>query len=164
LSIVGGAVVTALAASFLSASVGAQGKDASQVQTIPAKVQKGLDARFPNAEVQKWTKEKEGDIVIYDIEFTQAKRKYEVDIKEDGTIHNWERAVEARDLPRAVRMAAEEKYPGCTLKEIMAITSVEEGEEEMEGYEIVLATVDGKDLEITVAPDGRILEEPGPEK
>ncbi len=161
---VGSVVLIGLYASSLSAPARGQYSAAAQKEKIPARVREGLDARFPTAEVQKWTMEKKGDVVIYDIEFTQEKRKYEADIKEDGTIHNWERAVEARDLPRAVRTTAEEKYPGCTLREIMAITTVENGDEEMEGYEIVLTTADGSEVEITVAPDGRILEEPGQKK
>jgi len=35
---------------------------------------------------QKWTREKEGDAVLYDIELTQEGRKFEADIGEDGKI------------------------------------------------------------------------------
>jgi hypothetical protein len=44
--------------------------------------------------------EHEGDVVIYDFEFEQDGRNFEADIREDGTIHNWEQQVAVRDLPR----------------------------------------------------------------
>jgi hypothetical protein len=123
-----------------------------------------LKAKFPDAEIHKWTKEKEGDTVVYDIEFKQGDQKFEADIKEDGAFHNWEREIAAEDLPEAVMKAAEEKYPNSTRKEIMEITAVKEGQDALEGYEIVLETAEGDKVEITVAPDGEILEESGEEE
>lgn len=128
-------------------------------QQIPKKVMEGLKARFPRPEVEKWTRETEGDLFMYDIEFRQDGHKFEADIKEDGTIHNWEAAIAPRDLPKVVRNAVEKAHPGSRIKEAMQITSVKNGKEELEGYEIVLATAGKKQFEITVAPDGKILED-----
>jgi hypothetical protein len=128
---------------------------------IPQKVMSALKAKFPLAEIEKWTKENEGDIVIYDVEFKQEGRKFEADIKEDGTIHNWEKSISARDLPETVLKAVEARYPKSTLKEIMQITAVNEGKDALEGYEVVLETAAKEDVEVTVAPDGKILEDSG---
>jgi len=128
---------------------------------IPQVVMDALKTKFPEAEIQKWTEEKEGDIVLYDIEFKQQDQNFEADIKEDGSIHNWERAIGAEDLPDAVRQAAEKTYPKAVLKEVMMITAVVDGQDALEGYEIVLQTAANKDVEITVAPDGTILEDSG---
>src|SRR6476469_6409090 len=38
---------------------------------IPKKVMDALRAKFPKAQIDKWTKEKEGDAVVYDIEFKE---------------------------------------------------------------------------------------------
>ena len=137
----------------------AQQKEQPDLQQIPSEVMEALKAKFPESEIEEWTKELEGDIVIYDFEFTQSGQKFEADIKEDGTIHNWEKAVTVKDLPEAVLNTIKEKYPSASLTEIMEITALSEGKEQMEGYEIVLKT-SGKELtEVTVAPDGMILEE-----
>ncbi len=40
----------------------------------------------------------------------------------------------------------------------MAITAVIRGTEALEGYEIALVTADQTEIEVTIAPDGRILE------
>lgn len=137
----------------------AQDKDKPVLKDIPAKVLDGLKEKFPKAEIQKWTREEEDGMVIYDIEFEQEGRKFEADIKEDGTIHNWEKAIMAADLPDAVKKAVEDKYPESTVKQVMAVTDVQAGEDVLEGYEISLETVEKNKTEITIAQDGKILEE-----
>jgi uncharacterized membrane protein YkoI len=126
---------------------------------IPKNVMDGLKAKFPKPVIDKWTKEKEGEILIYDFEFKQGGQKFEADINEDGTIHNWEKAITIKDLPDAVRLAIDKKYSKANLQEIMQITTVINGKDELEGYEIVLRTADKKNVEVTVAPDGKILED-----
>ena len=91
---------------------------------IPKAVMDALKSRFPKAKIDKCVKEKDGDDVIYDIEFKQEKRKCEADIKEDGTYINFEKAIEAKDLPKAVTQAIEKRYPKATLKEVMEETEV----------------------------------------
>ncbi len=166
LKVVVGGLLTAVLVALLSAqpAAGAQEKDKPGLDKIPKNVMHALKARFPKAEIHKWTKEKEGDIVVFDIEFKQAGRKFEADIKEDGTIDNWEKEIAAKDLPAAVKKAVEKKYPGSALKEIMAVTAVKEGKDALEGYEVVLETADKKAVEVMVAPDGKILEDSGEKK
>jgi hypothetical protein len=135
--------------------------EAPEGEAIPQIVMDGLEAKFPGAQIEKWTKEMEGDITVYDIEFRQEGLKLEADIKEDGTIHNWEKALDTEALPKAVKKAAMMRYPGASVKEVMEVTAVTDGQDELEGYEIVLETADMKQVEITVAPDGTIIEEPG---
>jgi hypothetical protein len=128
---------------------------------IPQVVMDGLLAKFPGAEIRKWTKEQESDIVVYDIEFTQNSHNLEADIKEDGTIHNWERAIGMEGLPEAVMKTVEAKYPGSSVREIMEITTVTDGTDSLEGYEMTLEGAGMGQIEITVAPDGAILDDSG---
>ncbi len=137
----------------------AQEQDKLELDKIPKTVMDALKAKFPQAEIRKCTKEKEGDIIVYDIEFTQNEQKLEADIKEDGTIHNWEKQITAKQCPKAVKRAAKKAYPKSTFKEIMEITAVTDGKDALEGYEIVLETADKKVLELMLAPDGKIVEE-----
>src|SRR5262245_30433243 len=135
-----------------------------ELDKIPKAVMDALKAKFPKAEIHKWTKEKEGDDVVYDIEFKQEGRKCEADIKETGREINYEREIAAKDLPEPVRKTLDKKYPKATLKEVMEITEVKGKDEKLEGYEIVLETADKKEQEITIAPDGKILEDSGEKK
>jgi NADPH:quinone reductase-like Zn-dependent oxidoreductase len=145
-------------------AVRAQDKDKLDLDKIPKKVMDALKAKFPKAEIRKWTQEKEGADLVYDIEFTENGRKCEADIKEDGTYVNFEKEIAAKDLPKAVMEVVEKKYPRATLKEVMEITEVKGKDEKLEGYEIVLETADKKEVEIPVAPDGKVLEDSTDEK
>ncbi len=158
--------IYSLVLSILMAFVAANAQEKGQADSnqIPKKVMDGLRAKFPNAQIDKWTREEEGDIFVYDIEFKQEEQKFEADIKEDGTIHNWEKAIVAKNLPVAVRKTVEKKYPKAAIVEIMEITAVKDGKDLLEGYEIVLKTHDKKDVEVTMAPDGKVLEDSGDKK
>jgi hypothetical protein len=149
------AAPTACTPADRAAEEGAATLDQTQ---IPSQVMATLNARFPGAEIQQATREEEDSVVLYDIEFMQEGRKLEADIREDGSIHNWERAIAADSLPEVVKAAVERESPGSTLREMMAITAVTEGGETLEGYEIVFRAADGRIIEVTVAPDGVIAE------
>jgi uncharacterized membrane protein YkoI len=157
-----GLLSAAVAAVFVLAGSIARADD--KEKEVPKKVMDALKAKFPKAVIDKWTKEKEGDAIVYDIEFKEEGRKCEADIKEDGTIVNYEREIAVKDLPKAVTEAVEKKYPKATLKEVMEITEIKGKEEKLEGYEINLVTADKKEVEVTIAPDGKVLEDSSEKK
>jgi hypothetical protein len=128
---------------------------------IPPVVVDALKARFPKAEIEKWTREKEGEIVLYDIEFQQDGVKFEADITDTGRIDNWERQIPPTDLPEPVRRTVEQRYPNAQIREVMQITLVKAGVDVLEGYEVVLQTQDKKEAEVSVSPDGKVLEDSG---
>ena len=154
-----------LGAIALSAFLGARALRAKEepvsTDKIPKAVMDSLLAKFPKAKIDKCVREMEGDDVVYDIEFKQEGRKCEADIKENGTYINYEKAIEAKDLPKAVKDAIEKKYPKSTLKEIMEETEVKGKDEKLSAYEVVLATADKKEVEVRVSPEGKILEDTG---
>jgi hypothetical protein len=160
---VGGSAVLGL---FLLATAAQAQDKPEQIKPdkLPPKVMAEVKARFPGAEFTSITKETVEGQVIYDLEMKYKGRKCEMDIREDGTIINIEREIAAKDLPGAVTKALAKKYPKATLKEIMESKVVKGKEELLEGYEVVLETADKKTLEVTLAPDGKIIEEPPAEK
>jgi hypothetical protein len=125
----------------------------------PQPILDALHVRFPGAEIRKWSKEKEHGTVLYDVEFTQNGKKLEADIGVDGTIDNWEQEIPVAELPQAAKDAAMAAYPEATIVTVMACTRVTGGKDALEGYEVLLAPAHGKKKEITVAPDGKLLEE-----
>ena len=132
-----------------------------QPDNIPQMVMDGLKAKFPQAEIQKFTHEMEGEMAVYDIEFMQDGVKCEADIADNGTIMSYEKAIMAADLPEAAKMAVEAKYPGMTMKEIMEITAVTDGEETLEGYEVVCENSEMQMMEVMVSSTGEIMEDSG---
>jgi hypothetical protein len=157
--------VVLLGAFALSLVIGTAGvrsqEEAVAQDKIPKAVMDALLAKFPKAKIAKCSKAKEGDDVVYDIEFKQEGRNCEADIKENGTYINYEKAIAAKDLPRAVLAAIEARYPKSTLKEIMEETEVKGKDEKLSAYEVVLVTADKKEEEVRVSPDGKILEDTG---
>jgi hypothetical protein len=131
---------------------------------IPARVLNALTTKFPQAKIDKSSKEKEDGRDVYDLEFTQGGKKFEADIFADGTFHNWEQQISASELPQPVVQTVARQFPKAAMKEIMAVTEVTGGNERLEGYEIVVQRTHKKDVELTIAPDGKILEGPGKEK
>jgi len=131
---------------------------------IPKKVMDTLKAKFPEAKIHKATREKQGADTVWDVEFLVGKRKCEADVKEDGTLIEYEQEIAAKDLPRAVSATVEKRYPRSTIEDVMEITEVKDKKESLRGYEINLVAADKRKIEITVAPDGKVLEDTGEEK
>jgi len=134
-------------------------EEAVSPEKIPQAVMDALRSKFPQAKIDKCTKAKEGDDVVYDIEFKQAERKCEADIKENGTYINYEKAIAEKDLPKACRDAIEKKYPKAKLGDIMEETEVTGKTEKLSAYEVTFVTADKKDGEVRLSPDGKILED-----
>jgi uncharacterized membrane protein YkoI len=149
---------------FIATSkVSAQEKAVPQ-DKIPKAVMDALLARFPNARIDKCTREKERGAIVYDIEFNEEGRKCEADIKENGSYINYEKAIDESGLPKAVSEAINRKYSRSSLKEIMEETEVKGKDEKLSAYEVVLETADKKEVEVKVSPRGKILEDTGPKK
>jgi len=144
---------------FVGAGIASASDEPKDLDKIPKPVMDSLKAKFPNAKIEKWTKETENGKVIYDLEFRQNGRKAEADIAEDGAIQNCEREFDAKKLPAAVVEAVEKRYPKSKMKEVLECTELKDKKEVHAGFEIVLETEAKKSVELTVAKDGKILED-----
>jgi uncharacterized membrane protein YkoI len=160
----GGLAAALFALTALAAPAFAGKEQAKDLDKIPKAVMDALKAKFPGAKITKWTKETEDGKLVYDIEFTQNGKKAEADIAPDGTIQNYEREFDAKNLPKAVTEAVAKRYPGAKMKEVMEITDIKAGKEVHGGFEITLQTADNRNVEVTVARDGKILEDTGAKK
>ena len=153
-------VAIPLTAIFLGVQIRAD-EESVPVDKIPKAVMDALLGKFPKAKVDKCTKANEENTVVYDIEFKEGTRKCEADIKESGAYINYEKAIEAKDLPTAVKNAVEKRYAKSTLKEIMEETEVKGKDEKLSAYEVVVTTADKKEEELRLSSDGKILEDTG---
>jgi uncharacterized membrane protein YkoI len=165
--LVGGLAACVVAALVLLAPA-AQGQDKTKdkdkpkveklkPEQLPEKVRKAVDKRFPGATFRQITREIEEGNVVFDIELTLKGRKYEMDVKEDGTVIDIEQEVSPKDLPRAVTQAVEARYPKSTIKEVMEISKVNGTQETRDHYEVILTTADGQMVEVEISLTGKFL-------
>jgi Putative beta-lactamase-inhibitor-like, PepSY-like len=160
-SIVAGSFASFL---FVTAGCNHHKEEAQKVELsqVPAPVMSALNTRFPGNTVDSIEKETENGAVVYDIELKQQGRKYEMDVKEDGTVMEIEK--EIKDPPAAVTKAIQAKYPGAKIKEVMEKNTVKGKQETPSEYEVTLTTADGKSKEADVSLDGSSVKEEGEEK
>jgi Putative beta-lactamase-inhibitor-like, PepSY-like len=131
---------------------------------VPAQIMTAVKGRFPGSTLTSVTKEKANNEVVFDVELKHEGRKYEMDIKENGTILEIEKQVDQKDLPAVVAKALEDKYPKATIEEIMEVNKVTGKEEKPDHYEITITTADKKKLEVEVSLDGKKVEAPAADK
>jgi len=124
---------------------------------IPPQVMTAAKARLPGAEVTSAERENENGAVVYDLELKQGGRKFEMDIKEDGTIMEIEKQIMNPDVPAAAMSAVKAKYPNATVKEVMEVNKVSGGKETPDHYEFTLMD-GGKEKEVVVSLDGKSVQ------
>jgi len=129
-----------------------------EADKLPQKVKETLKTRWSSAKITIATKTMENGAVVYDIEMTQDGKKREADIKEDGTIVNFENEIAIKDLPAAVAAAVKAKHPDATVKEAMETLVIKDGKDTVDEYEVLIVTGDNKEVELTVSPDGKKIE------
>jgi len=129
-----------------------------EADKLPQKVKETLKTRWSTAKITVATKTMENGAVVYDIEMTQDGKKREADIKEDGTIVNFENEIAIKDLPAAVAATVKAKHPDATLKEAMETLVIKDGKDIVDEYEVLIVTGDNKEVELTVSPDGKKIE------
>jgi len=129
-----------------------------EIGKLPQKVVSTLKAKFPGATIMSAIKATENGEVIYDIEMKKEGRKHEMDVKEDGTIVNFENEIAVKDLPAAVTNAVKAKYPNYTINEAMEVMMVKEKKNVLEEYELLIETADKKEVEFAVSPDGKKIQ------
>jgi hypothetical protein len=126
---------------------------------LPKTVADALKTRFPEAELTSAAKETENSQVVYDIELRQKGRKYESDIKADGTILEIEKEMVQQSWPKALPAAIQAKYPKASISEVMEVSKVAGKKETPDHYEVTLITADKKSKEVLASLDGKTITE-----
>jgi uncharacterized membrane protein YkoI len=123
---------------------------------LPKAVAEAVKARFPKGELLGAEKEKEGGKTVYEVAIKNKGQSIEVTLTPDGKLVEIEKQIVADKLPRAVADALKDKYAGAKYKMIEEVIKVKDGEEKLAYYEVLLVTAEGREFEVSVAPDGTI--------
>ena len=126
-----------------------------QRDALPPKVSASLDARYPNAEILKLSKEKSLTGTVYEAEMKVEGRRVDAIFDGDGSFKEAEASIAADALPAAVREDIASSPQGdWTMLTIEAVTKGPETSPSK--YEIILMK-GGEKFEVEYAPDGKRL-------
>ncbi|HEV2971212.1 MAG TPA: PepSY-like domain-containing protein [Pirellulales bacterium] len=153
------AVAALIAGAWMLLAPAGRADEKVPLDKVPEKIIAAVKDRFPNPELTSVEKEIENGISVFDVELKQKGRKYEAEIKEDGTIVEIEKETAAKDFPAACSDAIKAKYPKAKIEEIMEVNKVEGKKETPIHYECVLGEPGKKSFEVVVALDGKTVEE-----
>jgi hypothetical protein len=149
----------AFALVMLSTIVARAAEETIKPEELPKAVAEALKARFPQGKITSAAKEEDEKSVVYDIELVEHERKFETDIKEDGTMLEVEKEIKIKDLPAAITKAVETEHSKATILEVMEVNKVERKKEKPDHYEINLQLADGNKEEILLSLDGKPFKE-----
>jgi uncharacterized protein (UPF0333 family) len=132
-----------------------------ETKALPAAVKSAVNAAFPNAAIEKFGTE-EAEIQVYEVELKDAS----MNIGADGTVATIETVEEESKLPAAVAQAIKEQGA----KVVKVEKEVKKAELKLVPLGTPVTTYeakinkDGKETEIVISADGKILEKKAAEK
>jgi uncharacterized membrane protein YkoI len=143
---------------FALVSAGLWGAEESvPLDKVPKPVLDAVKARFKDAKLTEASKETEDGKLVYEVTVNDKGQHIDVTLTPDGEIVLIEKTIAAKDLPKPVTKALEEKYAKATYKIVEEIIKVEKKEEKLAYYEVLLVTADKKKLEVEVSAEGKII-------
>ncbi len=128
------------------------------LEQLPKAVVDVVKKQFPKAELIKAEQETEDDETEYEVTIRNDDRTIDVVVRYVVTIEALEKTISAQDLPAKATAALEQKFPKASYKKIEAVYELEDGQEELEYYEVELETADKKEVEVKVKASGKIIE------
>jgi uncharacterized membrane protein YkoI len=126
---------------------------------LPQAVLDAVKAKFPGAKLTKASKEKEDGQLVYEVALKHKGHNHDVTLKEDGTIIEDEKEIDARDLPAAVKEGLESKYPKAEIKKAEEVTKGDKVE-----FEVLIVTAEKKKFEVVLDREGKVLKVEGKDK
>jgi hypothetical protein len=135
--------------------------------TLPEKVRKTFVDKFPNAKIEKAESEKEGDVMVWDIEFRDGRKHKETDIAEDGRMLESTEQVPQKSVPKDAMKSIKKAAEGGKLnrtEKVEILYEIKDGkwtklDKPKTQYE-ANATKGEQSSDIIVDDKGKIIEEP----
>jgi len=147
-------VAVAVGVAVAVASMGWAGEEKDKPLTldqVPAAVKATIVKEAAGADIKKIEKENENGKVVYEAEFLRGGKTTEVKVASGGTLLSTEVELSLDEVPAPVKATILKEAKGAKIKEV---------EKETKGATITYEAefeADGKEVEIQVAPDGKLL-------
>ena len=126
---------------------------------LPKKVMDTLNSRFSKMEIVSAEKETEGGEIIYDVELKQKGRKFETDIRDDGTMLEIEKQIVEKKWSKELMAGIKAAQPNPKIVEVMQVFKVHGKQEVPDHFEVTLKSTNDKHSELLFALDGKPMKE-----
>jgi hypothetical protein len=123
---------------------------------VPKAVLDAVKKRFPSAELVEAAKETEGGKTEFEVSIKDSGHHIDVMVTPKGSITVIEKEISVKDLPKVVRATLKKEFPKAKYKKAEEVTKVNDGNETLDFYEVLLETAAKKKVEAQVDPDGKL--------
>lgn len=146
--------ITAVLATFLIAfsQANASEKEVSKHQ-VPKTVLEAFEKAYPNAKEVEFEKEMIEGKAVYEVEYKENGKEYEILYDSDGAILQKEEAIDVKALPEGIVQAIFQEHPKATIEEAKKVMK---HDGTITGYEVEIKT-EGEELELELDTYGKIL-------
>jgi uncharacterized membrane protein YkoI len=147
-------IITAMATIFIALGQVNAGEKEENKDQVSKAVLEAFEKGHPNAEEVEFEKEMIGDKTVYEVEYKENNREYEILSDSDGVILRKEEAIDVELLPEPIVQAISSAYPQVFIEEAEMVMGPDGT---VAGYEVEIKT-EGKKLELELDAYGKILE------
>lgn len=142
------------------ASHGMAAEKSVPLDKLPQVVSDAVKKMYPTAKVIKATsEEEEGDEELeFEVTLSLDGKKIDVCVEEDGEVESAETELPLADLPKKVKKSLKQRFADWKAASAEAVYEVEDGEQELEYYEVQLKSTDGKNKEVKLKPSGKVVQ------
>ena len=154
-------LASAVVPTFLLVAVTICGAEETEIAVadVPAPVMEAANARFKGGKFTAAAKEMGDDGLVYEVTIEHGGEHIDATFTPDGEMRMMEKVIAVEDLPKALVKALEDNYPKATYTIVEQIFTVENKQEKLDSYEVLLVTADGKKLEVMLTAEGKVLKE-----
>lgn len=144
------AVLVTLLIAFSQAN--ASEEDVSKHQ-VPKAILEAFEKAYPNAQEVEFEKKIVAGKAVYEVEYTENGREYEILYDSDGVILQMEETLDVKALPEPIVQAISKAYPKATIEDA---EKVMKPDGTVIVYEVEIKA-EGKKLELELDANGKIL-------
>ncbi|MDO8333669.1 MAG: PepSY-like domain-containing protein [Nitrosomonas sp.] len=146
-------LITAILFTFLIASGQVNASEEVGKHQVPKTVLEAFDKAYPNAKEVEFEKEMIEGKAVYEVEYKENGKEYEILYDSDGAILQKEETIDVKSLPEGVVQAIFQAHPKATIEEAKKVMK---HDGTVTGYEVEIKT-EGKELELELDTYGKIL-------
>lgn len=130
----------------------ANAKEVSKHQ-VPKAVLEAFEKAYPNAEEIEFEKEMVEGKAVYEVEYKENGKEFEITYDADGVILQIEETLDVKALPEPIIQAISKAYPKATIEDAERVINPDGT---VAAYEVEIKT-EGKKLELELDANGKIL-------